>query len=164
MALFGLSLSIGVLAAIWFQITMWQPWLIAWVGFGGWASFYYAGGDVEGLKKSIAANVAGMTQGAIFFWLWTQFGGGNVYALSAIIGIYCFIMTFEGNIGLLAAIPGQFVGAAIFFANLGGHNGEIGTTLLNTFVIMIIGNLFGILSAKLPGFFAKKEESPESTA
>jgi len=158
MALLPVSLSIGVLCGIWFQITVMQAWLIAWVGYAGWASFYYAGGNTEGLKKSLASNIAGMTQGAFFFFLWVKIGGGNMLALSAIIGVYCFVMTFEGNIPLLSAIPGQFVGAAVYFGNLGAHDGDIWVTLLNTFVCMVIGNFAGLLSAKLPDLFAKKEE------
>ncbi|MBW1979608.1 MAG: DUF1097 domain-containing protein [Deltaproteobacteria bacterium] len=162
MALLPVSISIGILCALWFQITMWVPWLIAWVGYAAWASFYYAGGNKDALVKSIAANVAGMVQGALFYWLWLKFGGGNVILLSIWIGVFCFVMTIEGNIPLLSAIPGQFVGAAVFFGNLGGHKGEIAVTLVNTFVCMIIGNLAGILSAKLPDVFKKKEEAEEA--
>ena len=158
MALLPVSISIGVLCGIWFQITVMQGWLIAWVGYAGWSSFYYAGGDTAALKKSLAANIAGMTQGAIFFFLWTKVGGGNLLALSAIIGVYCFVMTIEGNIPLLVAIPGQFVGAAVYFGNLGAHDGDIWVTLLSTLVCMTIGNFAGLLSAKLPDLFAKKKE------
>ncbi|UCF00759.1 MAG: DUF1097 domain-containing protein [Deltaproteobacteria bacterium] len=164
MGLLPVSISIGVLCALWFQITVWVPWLMAWVGYAAWASFYYAGGDNAALGKSIAANVAGMVQGALFYWLWLKFGGGNLILLSAWIGVFCFTMTMEGNIPLLSAIPGQFVGAAVFFGNLGGHKGDIVVTLVNTFVCMLIGNLAGILSAKLPGFFQKKEEPEEAAA
>ena len=164
MGLLPVSISIGVLCALWFQVTVWVPWLMAWVGYAAWASFYYAGGDNAALSKSIAANVAGMAQGALFYWLWLKFGGGNLILLSAWIGVFCFTMTMEGNIPLLSAIPGQFVGAAVFFGNLGGHEGDIVATLINTFVCMLIGNLAGILSAKLPGFFQKKEEAEQAAA
>lgn len=157
MALLPVSISIGVLCGIWFHITVMIPWLVAWVGYAAWASFYYAGGNQEALWKSIAANVAGMVQGALFFWLWVSFGGGNMLLLSAWIGLFCFVMTIEGNISLLSAIPGQFVGAAVFFGNLGGHKGDIVATLVNTFVCMLIGNFAGIISARLPDFFKKKE-------
>ncbi len=157
MALLPVSISIGVLCGIWFHLTVMVPWLVAWVGYAAWASFYYAGGNQEALGKSIAANVAGMVQGALFFWLWVTFGGGNMILLSVWIGLFCFVMTIEGNIPLLSAIPGQFVGAAVFFGNLGGHKGDIVATLVNTFVCMLIGNLAGILSAKLPDLFKKKE-------
>ncbi len=157
MALLPVSISIGVLCGIWFHITVMIPWLAAWVGYAAWASFYYAGGNQEALWKSIAANVAGMVQGALFFWLWVTFGAGNMLLLSAWIGLFCFVMTIEGNIPLLSAIPGQFVGAAVFFGNLGGHKGDIVATLVNTFVCMLIGNFAGIISAKLPDFFKKKE-------
>jgi len=156
MGLLPVSISIGVLCALWFQVTLWVPWLMAWVGYAAWASFYYAGGDNTALGKSIAANVAGMVQGALFYWLWLKLGGGNLLLLSAWIGVFCFTMTIEGNIPLLSAIPGQFVGAAVFFGNLGGHKGDIVATLVNTFVCMLIGNLAGILSAKLPDLFKKK--------
>ncbi len=157
MALLPVSISIGVLCGIWFHLTVMVPWLVAWVGYAAWASFYYAGGNQEALGKSIAANVAGMVQGALFFWLWVTFGGGNMILLSVWIGLFCFVMTIEGNIPLLSAIPGQFVGAAVFFGNLGGHKGDIVATLVNTFVCMLIGNLAGILSARLPDLFKKKE-------
>jgi hypothetical protein len=157
MALLPVSISIGVLCGIWFHLTVMVPWLVAWVGYAAWASFYYAGGNQDALGKSIAANVAGMVQGALFFWLWVTFGAGSMILLSAWIGLFCFVMTIEGNIPLLSAIPGQFVGAAVFFGNLGGHKGDIVDTLVNTFVCMLIGNFAGILSAKLPDFFKKKE-------
>jgi hypothetical protein len=163
MKLLPVSISIGILCALWFQVTVWSPWLIAWVGYLAWASFYFSGGNKEALPKSIAANFAGMIQGALFFWFWTIIGGGNMILLSLLIGLFCFVMTIEGNIGLLSAIPAQFIGAAAFFGNLGGHNGDIVLTLVNTMVCMLIGNLAGLLSAKLPEMFAKKEPEAETT-
>jgi hypothetical protein len=157
MALLPVSISIGVLCGIWFHLTVMIPWLVAWVGYAAWASFYYAGGNQDALVKSLAANVAGMVQGALFFWLWVTFGAGSMILLSAWIGLFCFFMTIEGNIPLLSAIPGQFVGAAVFFGNLGGHKGDIVDTLVNTLMCMLIGNFAGLLSAKLPDFFKKKE-------
>jgi uncharacterized protein DUF1097 len=71
--------------------------------------------------------------------------------------VFCFVMTMEGSIGILSAIPGQFVGAAAYFGNLGAHNGDIWATLVNTLVCMLIGNLAGLLSAKLPDMFKKAE-------
>jgi hypothetical protein len=156
MGLLPVSISIGILTGLWFQITNWIPWLVAWVGFVAWASFYFAGGKKEALPKSIAANYAGMIQGALFFWLWTVIGAGNLVILSVLIGIFCFVMTIEGNIGLLSAIPGQFLGAAAYFGNLGAHGGDIWMTLLNTLVVMLIGNLLGLLSAVAPDWFTKK--------
>ena len=153
MALLPVSISIGILCGLWFQVTIWAPWLTAWVGYAAWASFYYAGGDKAALPKSLAANVAGMVQAAIFFYLWVKFGGGHLVLLSIWIGVFTFVMTIEGNIKLLAAIPGQFLAAAAYFGNLGKHDGDIWTTLLNTLVCMLIGNLAGLLSAELPKFF-----------
>lgn len=161
MALLPVSISIGILCGLWFHITVLVPWLIAWVGYAAWASFYYAGGDEKALPKSLVANFAGMIQGALFFWAWTQIGGGSMIVLSIMIGIFCFVMTMEGNLALLSAIPGQFVGAAAYFGNLGAHNSDIWATLINTLVCMLIGNLAGLLSAKLPGIFKKSEPAAD---
>lgn len=164
MALLPVSISIGVLCGLWFYLTTQISWLVAWVGYAAWASFYYAGGNSQALYKSYAANVAGMVQGALFFWLWLQFGGGSMALLSAWIGVFCFVMTIEGNISLLSAIPGQFVGAAVFFGNLGGHKGDIIVTLVNTAACMLIGNVAGIVSAKLPDWFKTKKEVAAKSA
>lgn len=163
MALMPVSISIGVLCGLWFFITTQVGWLVAWVGYAAWASFYYAGGNKEGMVKSFAANLAGMVQGAVFFWLWKLFGGGSLLLLSVWIGVFCFVMTIEGNVSILSAIPGQFVGAAVFFGNLGAHQGDISMTLLNTAVCMLIGNLAGILSARLPDWFKAKEKVAAKT-
>lgn len=158
MALLPISISIGILTGLWFFITTQVAWLVAWVGFAAWASFYYAGGNEDALLKSYSANLAGMIQGAIFFWLFLNFGGGSMIVLSAIIGFYCFLMTMEANIPLLSAIPGQFVGAAVFFGNFAAHAPEkwsLVDVLINTAVCMAIGNIAGLLSAKLPGWVVK---------
>ena len=161
MALIPISISIGILCGLWFHFTVLIPWFIAWVGFVAWASFYYAGGNEAALSKSMFANIAGMLQGALFFWVWTSFGSGNMIFLSLLIALFCFVMTIEGNIPILSAIPGQFLGAAAYFGNLGAHNGEIWLTLLNTLICMVIGNLAGLLSAKLPELIRKKEVAQE---
>ena len=166
MALLPVSISIGILCGLWFQITMWVPWLIGWVGYCGWASFYYAGGDKDALPKSLAANLAGMIQGALFFFVWQQIGGGSLIVLSILIGIFCFVMTMEGNIAFLSAIPGQFVGAAAYFGNLANaaapaHEGNMWLALVSTAVCIAIGNFAGLLSAKLPEMVKKPEPASE---
>ena len=132
-ALLPVSISIGILCGLWFQVTVWVPWLGAWVGYAAWASFYYAGGDAPALKKSFLANVAGMIQGALFFYLWTKFGGGNMALLSVIIGIYCFVMTMEGSLGLLAHHPGTVRGRGRLLRQprtaSGRHHGDPGQHL-----------------------------------
>jgi hypothetical protein len=162
MPLLPVSISIGILCGLWFHATVLAPWLTAWVGFAAWASFYYAGGDKAALPKSIAANLAGMVQGAVFFFLWVKFGGGNMILLSIWIGVFCFVMTMEGNAAILSAIPGQFVAAAAFFGNLGKFESDIWHTLLNTMVCMLIGNVAGLLSAELPNIFKKTKHEVQA--
>jgi len=159
MALLPVSISIGILCGLWFFITTQVVWLVAWVGYAAWASFYFAGGNKEAVLKSYVANLAGMLQGALFFWSWLQFGGGSTLLLSIWIGVFCFVMTIEGNIKLLATIPGQFIGAAVYFGNFFHHapqKWDVWDVLINTAVCMLIGNLAGILSAKAPEWFKPK--------
>jgi hypothetical protein len=107
--------------------------------------------------KSIAANGAGMVQGAVFSWLWIQFGGASAILGFIGIGVFSAVMTIDGDIPLLAAIPGQFARAAVCFGNLGRQKGDIRVTLANTPVCMLIGNSAGTLSAKLPGLFKQQK-------
>ncbi len=125
-ALFPVSLSIGVLCGLWFQVTIWVPWLAAWVGYAAWASFYFSGGDAPAVKKSYVANLAGMVQGLIFFWVWTQIGGGNMGLLSVLIGLFCFVMTMEGAFGLLATIPAPVRGGGGLLRQPGPAQGRSG--------------------------------------
>ena len=59
MALLPVSISIGILCGLWFQITVWNPWLIAWVDTRRGPVFTMRAGNKEALPKSIAANFAG---------------------------------------------------------------------------------------------------------
>ena len=95
------------------EITVIFPWLLAWVGYAAWVSFFYAGGDQKGFTNSLVANVAGMVQCAIFFWLWTKFGGGNLSVHNGDIWgalLNAFVCMLIGNCaGLLSAMPDLFV-------------------------------------------------------
>jgi len=63
--LVALGISIGILIAAWAYVAVGMPelGLIVWAGIIAWATFYAAGGGMDGLKKAIADNdVAGMTR------------------------------------------------------------------------------------------------------
>lgn len=126
---------------------------LCWLG-----QLFYAGGDKNALMKSIPANIAGMVQGAFFFWFWMNFGGGSLVLLALVVGIFSFLMVMEANISLLSVIPGQFLGVAAFIGNLSGHKSEIVPTLVSSFVCVLIGNFAGIISAKLPELFKKAKK------
>ena len=61
--LVSLGISIGVLIAVWVYVAVGMPdlGLIVWAGIVAWGTFYAAGGGTEGLKKTIASNLAGET-------------------------------------------------------------------------------------------------------
>ncbi len=97
-----------------------------------------------------------MVQGLIFFWVWTQIGGGNMAFVRPDRPVL-LRDDHGGAFGLLATIPAQFVGAAVFFGNLGLHKGDLVETIVHTAVCMLIGNLAGLLSAKLPTWFQSQK-------
>ena len=55
----ALSLSIGVLGAIWAFIAFVDPlssFLLVWAGFIAWGCFFHTGGDNKALVKTIVGN------------------------------------------------------------------------------------------------------------
>ena len=65
--LVALSLSIGVLGAVWTFLCLGPltGYLIVWAGFIAWGCFFHSGGDTAALTKTIAGNV----YGAIVGWI-----------------------------------------------------------------------------------------------
>ena len=112
--LVALGISIGILIAAWAYVAVGMPelGLIVWAGIIAWATFYAAGGGMDGLKKAIASNLAGNFWSAVALYVFNAMGGGNVVVLAIIFGIIAFIFCVQAKIPLLSFIPGVFLGAA----------------------------------------------------
>ncbi|MBF0529031.1 MAG: DUF1097 domain-containing protein [Deltaproteobacteria bacterium] len=155
-ALLPISIVVALLAGIFFQIVQMFPWLAAWPAFAAWASFFFCGGDDKALAKSYITNFSGMAHSAVFLFLYGLIGIQSPIALTIVVTVLVFVMCIEGSTKLLATIPGQFLGAAVFFGNLNIFKGTLWEVLFHTAVMMLVGNLLGIISVKITGMVQKK--------
>jgi uncharacterized protein DUF1097 len=166
--LVALSLSIGILAAIatWLSLTVG---LLVWAVFLAWASFYHCGGDVKALKTSIANNLFGGLCGWIAAVLIVVVPTPGLVLRAAIfVGLTVIVLVLAAHLKALSAIPSGFYGYAATFAYLLMTKDALTISALtkpnmqNGFiavaVAMIIGNLFGIVSAK---FSAAMQHAPK---
>lgn len=147
----ALGISIGVLIAAWVYVAVSMPdlGLIAWAGIVAWATFYAAGGGMDGLQKAVASNLAGNFWAAIALYV-TAMMGGDVLTLALAFGVVAFIFCVESKISLLAFIPGAFLGAAtwvgIDVAGAGSDGGVVDMMDVMIPVSMVVGAILGLVS------------------
>ncbi|HSI95764.1 MAG: DUF1097 domain-containing protein [Methylophilaceae bacterium] len=150
--LVSLGISIGVLIAVWVYVAVGMPdlGLIVWAGIVAWGTFYAAGGGTEGLKKTIASNLAGNFWAAIALFIFGMVGDSNVLILAALFGVVAFIFCVQAKLPLLSFIPGAFLGAATWVgvdvAGAGGDGGVVDAADIMIPVSMVIGALLGYIS------------------
>jgi hypothetical protein len=110
--------------------------LITWTAFVSWACFYAAGGKVEGLKKTLAANMAGVFWGFMMIIMagYLKIPG----ALGITVAIGAFILCVEAHIPILSFIPGAFAGCATYFG--------LGANWQHAVIGLICGALLGYVS------------------
>ncbi|HWQ77897.1 MAG TPA: DUF1097 domain-containing protein [Anaerovoracaceae bacterium] len=150
------GISVGVLAGIYAQ------WcgllgLLTWAGFVSWACFYAAGGKVEGLKKTLLANLSGV------FWAWiivllAGLMGSFPLALGVAVVIGAFFMCAQAHISLLAFIPGSFAGCATTF----GANLDYRAAALSLIAGALLGYLSEIIAVWLVKISTKKTEEKKA--
>ena len=154
--LVALGITIGVLAGVW-GVVAGNLALLTWAGFVSWACYYASGGKVEGLKKTIAANLAGVAWG--FLMVVGANTLGFTYAIGVTIAIGAFFMCVEAKISLLSFIPGAFAGCAVYFGSGLNWQGAV--------IALVIGAILGYASdmAAVPlTKMGKKEEKKEAEA
>lgn len=145
----ALALSIGILIALWVKVGTMAS-LIVPAGIVAWACFFAAGGKMQGLQKTIAANVSGVV------WVWlamTLIGMMNMGSLAwVIIGVVAFILVLQSKVPALSFIPGAFCGAAVTaWAAPTDPKGY-----LMVAVALIAGAVLGYVSEMGAGMLAKK--------
>jgi hypothetical protein len=147
----ALGISIGVLIAAWVYVTVSMPelGLIVWAGIVAWATFYAAGGGMDGLQKSIGSNLAGNFWAAVALYV-TAMLGGDVLTLSLAFGVVAFIFCMQSKISLLSFIPGAFLGAATWVgvdvAGAAGDGGIVDMADVMIPVSMVVGAILGWVS------------------
>lgn len=152
----GVGISIGVLAALWTQVSV-VAGLITWVGFVAWATYFAAGGGFIGLRNGLLANLSGVVYG----WLVAQFLGFATFpgALAVAVGVIALLMCLQAGFAPLSFIPGAFVGAASFF----GTEFAFWPTVLALVIGAGLGWLSGALGAKIQAGVGKPAPGAEAS-
>ncbi len=150
-ALNAISLSVGLFVGLWCFATLGflEPKVMTWITFLTWASFFAAGGGMEGLKKSIAGAFAGALISAAVVWVNAKVGGGvqgvGLVIFSLLLAVLGWILCQLSKIDLFSFIPGAFIGAASFF----GAGAPMGDKLVWVLVSIVCGSVMGLISQKV---------------
>lgn len=162
-ALTALAISIGALGGLaTFLFLGYGNGLQIWACFIGWASFFHCGGDMDGLKKSVTANVYGIAVAWVTFVVLTSIPLAETLGLplwaGICVGSAIVVLVLASQIPALAAIPAIVYGYATTagYVLMGNKLESLYVTtfdnpLINITISMIIGGLFGLISGKLAG-------------
>ena len=151
----AMSIGIGVLGALATFLTATILPLPVWVIFIAWASFFAAGGKIQGLKKSVASNLIGVVIASLSLLAATGFGGSPI-AAAICVGIGSAAMVQVGRIDLLALTPTVVFG----FASTVGTSAALGLPItymgignpgLVAAAAVVTGGIFGIAHETLSG-------------
>jgi predicted neutral ceramidase superfamily lipid hydrolase len=139
---FYIGLSVGILAGLWTFGSLMLG-LVTFAGFLAWASYYAAGGGLNGFKLSLFSNISGVIWAALMV-----LGGGylatglpETLAFSLCVTLLAAVMVWQSYWPPLSFIPGAFIGCSAYFAT--------GNLLLESIGGLILGAVFGLLSQKL---------------
>jgi hypothetical protein len=168
--LVALSLSIGVLGAIWAFIALGPlaGFVLVWAGFIAWGCFFHTGGDQKALVKTICGNVYGVIVAWIALLLIVNINGGLIVN-AIIVGVTVFFLVIVASIDQLSAVPANVYGYAATVAYSLHEQGAAGVgplqsltspSFANPLVIlivsMVIGAIAGYISGQVAGALTKK--------
>lgn len=172
-SLVALSVSIGILGGI-ATILYLKAGLLIWAGFIAWACFFHSGGTAAALKSTIICNIFG----AFCAWVAAVIVLSVPLAASLtlpvwagiVVGITVLLLCLAANVPAFSSIPASVYGYAAVFGYLlqtpdaMSKDKLISATMGNAFLIvassMIIGALFGIISAKMGAALTSKAATP----
>jgi len=148
----ALAVAAAVLLAVWVKVTGMLG-MFWYVGVLGWACFIAAGGRMNGLKKVVAAGVAGMFWVAVAEFLLLNFGMPELEWIA--LGVALFIIVIEAKLPLLSFIPAGLCGAAVI-----GAGGPVGIfdapTNLKLALSFVLGVVLGFIAEAVGGVLTKK--------
>lgn len=153
--LIAVGISVGILAGLWTAGSV-SFGLITFAGFLSWASFYAAGGKMEGLKNTLITNFSGVFWGFIIIKLSGLFSPmlGDIAGLGLAVMFGAGAMCWQAKIPMLGFIPGAFIGCSTFFAANFDFMGSV--------IGLVFGAILGYIS-ELGGLsLAKKEPAQDN--
>ncbi|MDO5755702.1 MAG: DUF1097 domain-containing protein [Tissierellia bacterium] len=154
----GMSLSIGIVAGIWFFVAN-SLGLQPWPAYIGWSVFFWEGADFDGVKRSFPCIVLGAVLGVITFYCIGLLGdipGPGVTLLLASLMVMClaFTMTIAQTSSLFRVASATFIGASHYFGLRGYLPAMEG--FLNAAFVTSVGLILGMISVKLGAVFESK--------
>jgi hypothetical protein len=162
--LFALSLSIGVLGAVWafFCLGPLTGYLIVWAGFIAWGCFFHSGGDTAALTKTIAGNVYGAIVGWIALLIIANVPIPSLGAVwpAIVVGALVFCLVIVASIPQLSVVPANVYGFAAVVAYTVSSGKEamgaltapsMANPVLLIAISMVIGAILGYASEQLAG-------------
>jgi uncharacterized protein DUF1097 len=152
--LVALSISIGVLIALWTYVALGVAGLPVWAGIVAWGCFFAAGGKTTGLSKTIAANLSGVVWAFLALYA-AKTLGGTVPVLSLCVGVAALLMVLQAKIPALSFIPGAFLGAATAVSVVVGAGAAFPHPWIKTIIALVAGAVLGYLSEMLAGSMSR---------
>jgi hypothetical protein len=152
----SLALVFGLASVPWTYAFVAGLQLPLWPSFIASATFYAAGGDLDGLKRGYASNAAGIVYAAATLLVVESLLGGGALALSVVVGAFMFLASLHEYVPLLSFTPGGFFGYATMFsvhaasASAFGLSGLTGETFAAA-AAMLIGAAIGLTTEILSG-------------
>lgn len=156
----GIAVSIGVLAAVWTQVSV-ALGLVTWVGFLAWACYFAAGGGRVGFVRGVCANLSGVGYGWLVAAVLQAWSFPGVLAVA--VGLVAAAMCLQAGWTPLSFIPGAFVGAAAYF----GTAFSFWPTVMALGVGALLGWASGVLGGRMQAMVARRvspAEPPSATA
>jgi hypothetical protein len=168
-SLVALAVSIGVLGGV-ATILYLKVGLLIWAGFIAWACFFHSGGNTAGLTNTIVCN----TFGAFCAWVAAvvilSFPLADTLTLPVwagiVVGVTVMLLVLAAKVPALSTIPASVYGYAAVFAYLLQTpetmtkdkllSASLGNALVIVVISMILGALFGIVSAKMAAAMSAK--------
>jgi len=171
----ALSLSIGVLGAIWAFLALGplSGFVLVWAGFIAWGCFFHTGGDNKALAKTIVGNAYGALLAWIALFMIVNVPIpqlGTVWP-AVVVGVTVFFLVIVASIDLLSAVPANVYGYAALVAyslhqpsaapSTGPLQNLVSASFANPLVLlivsMVLGALFGYASGQAANALTKKQ-------
>lgn len=171
--LLALSLSIGVLGAVWAFLALGplSGFVLVWAGFIAWGCFFHTGADNKALAKTIVGNAYGALLAWIALLIIVNVPMPQLGAVwpAIIVGVTVFCLVIVASVDLLSAVPANVYGYAALVAyslhqpssapstgplqNL--TSGSFANPLILLIVSMVLGAVFGYASGQVANALTK---------
>lgn len=144
----SLAVVFGLASVPWTYAFVAELGLPLWPSFVAAATFYAAGGGLDGLRRGLAGNLAGVVYAAATVGLVEGTFGGGVLALSLVVGAFMFLASLHPFVEPVSFAPAAFFGYATLFGvhaagtgvALAGLSGETAAAVL----AMLVGAGIGL--------------------